>query len=410
MKPHKSESQKRIAVCSIGNPLASSTWSGTPANICRFLNAMGRLHHTVDASDYARPRIQQITTVASRLYYRSVFDPSGRGRFHRYLRARHVNALLKEVHSTDVLHMSTLDLPLAMQRSGVRHYLFCDTTWDLWRALSAAGRLSSKRLLADSERLEQKAYSQMLHIFPISEYVRQNLITHYGIPPERVTAVGTGRGAIKPYDGPKDYENCTILFVAKERFEDKGGSLLVEGFKRAWQRNPRLRLIVVGDERYRESIGNVQNIEVYGFIPFQRLQDLFNRASLFAMPAVNEPWGLVYLEALSCKTPVMGLNRNAFPEITQRGRFGFCLEDATAEAVAEALLDAFRDPDRLARMGAEGQEYCVRNFTWERTVQRIVDTIDGPSVARTREDDEGTALALGQPLESSAVIRKRHVV
>jgi len=321
-----------------------------------------------------------------------LFDPSGRGRFHRYLRARYVNSLLKEVPSTDVLHMSTLDLPVIGHRPGVRHYLFCDTTWDLWRGLSGVDRLFSKRLLADSERLEQKAYQQMSHIFPISEYVRQNLITHYRIPTERVTVVGTGRGAIKPYNGSKDYENGTILFVAKERFEDKGGSLLVEGFKRARRKNSRLRLVILGDERYRESIGNVENVEVHGFVPLQQLQDLFNSASLFAMPAVNEPWGLVYLEALSCKTPVMGLNRNALPEITQQGRFGFCLENATPDAVADALLEAFRDPLRLARMGAEGQEYCVQNFTWERTVQRIIETIDLEGTPPINETYKGTGM------------------
>ena len=368
-------SNKKIAVCGLGNPLAPSTWSGTPANICRSLSEMARLNATLDSSAYAHPRIKQVTHRVSNLYYRCSFD-TGRGRFERYLRARYVNAFFRAGNSTDVLHTGTLDLPLPILSPGIRHYLFCDSTWDLWRHGSSNISLYSDKLLADAERLEQMSYRQMSHIFPISEYVRQNLITHYHIPPERITVVGTGRGAIKPYTGPKDYQNCTILFVAKGRFEDKGGKLLIEGFKRAWQRNSRLRLIIVGDERHRKLIGDVQNVEVHGFVSLERLQDFFNRASLFAMPAVNEPWGLAYLEALSCKTPVMGLNRNALPEITQHGRFGFCLNDATAGAVAEVLLDACSHPERLAQMGSDGQEYCLRSFTWERTVKRILETID----------------------------------
>src|SRR6185436_4212960 len=170
--------------------------------------------------------------------------------------------------------------------------------------------LYSDRLLADAERLEDAAYRQMAHVFTISEYVRQNLISHFQVRPERITVVGTGRGAIQPYHGPKDYQNHTILFVAKGRFEDKGCVLLLEALKLARQREPRLKLIVVGDERSRKVAEGIPNVEVHGYVALETLQSFFNQASLFAMPAQNEPWGLVFLEALSCKTPVLGLNRN----------------------------------------------------------------------------------------------------
>jgi glycosyltransferase involved in cell wall biosynthesis len=77
----------------------------------------------------------------------------------------------------------------------------------------------------------------------------------------------------------------------------------------------------------------------------------------------------------------MGLDRNALPEITQQGRFGFCIGDATAHGVADALLEAFRLPERLAQMGAEGQKACLENFTWENTVKRIIDGIDNCNAA-----------------------------
>jgi len=113
-----------------------------------------------------------------------------------------------------------------------------------------------------------------------------------------------------------------------------------------------------------------------GFVPLEDLQAAFERASLFAMPAAHEPWGLAYLEALSCRVPVMGLRRNALPELTQHGRFGFCLDQATPDAVAAALVDAFSDAGRLARMGLAGQAFVVERFTWEATVDRMLERID----------------------------------
>src|SRR5262249_12856744 len=174
-----------------------------------------------------------------------------------------------------------------------------------------------------------------------------------------------------------DYADRTVLFVAKERPADKGGLLLIEGFRRALARDPRLKLVMVGDEALREHTAGVPNIVMRGFVPLEDLQAAFERASLFAMPAAPEPWGLAYLEALSCRVPVLGLKRNALPELTGHGRFGFCLDEATPDRVAATLLDAFADTDRLARMGAEGQTFVVQRFTWEATVDRILERIDG---------------------------------
>lgn len=272
--------------------------------------------------------------------------------------------------------MGSFDLPLPSVDSTVRHYLYCDASWEMWRAGGSSTHAYTARQLVDADRLERMAYAQMTHLFTTGECVKTHLIAHYGISPDLITAVGTGRGAIAPYAGPKDYASGAILFVAKERQADKGGRLLVEGFQLAREKNPRLRLIMAGDDAHRETARDTPGVDVYSFIPLEQLQTLFNDAALFAMPANHEPWGLAYLEALSCRTPVLGLARNALPEITQNGRFGFCVDVASPARIAAALLDAFADPARLERMGTEGQAYVLNRFTWEGTVARMLEVID----------------------------------
>jgi glycosyltransferase involved in cell wall biosynthesis len=343
------------------------------------LEAKGRLGPTFDSSAYAGPRVKLWIDRMSRVYYGSRFETM-RGRFERDLRARRSSAFFARLGVHDVLHMGSADLPLprVLDRGGTRHYIYCDATWDLWRRGSSDANQYAPRLAADADRLERRAYHQLAHIFTTGEHVRDNLVAHYGVPSARVTVVGTGRGAIRPYDGPKDYADRLILFVAKERPADKGGVLLIEGFRRAVARDARLKLLMIGDQSLREHTDGVPNVEMRGFVPLEELQDAFERASLFAMPAAHEPWGLAYLEALSCRAPVLGLKRNALPELTGQGRFGVCLDDATPDGVAAALADAFADTGRLARMGAEGQAFVVERFTWEATVDRILERIDAP--------------------------------
>ena len=250
-----------------------------------------------------------------------------------------------------------------------------DGTWNLWRAYASDRAAISVRLSRDIEELDRASYHAVDHIFTIGEYVRQDLITTYGVPAGKITTVGSGRGGILPYHGSKDYGNGHILFVAKDRFVDKGGENLLAGFALAHQRHPALRLVLAGREEYLQRAADQPGVTAYGHISLAELQALFEGASLFAMPAVNEPWGLVYLEALSCRVPILGLRRLSLPELTGNGRYGFCLETAEPAEIADTLCRAFADPAALAAMGAAGQAFCLDTFTWEHTVRRIVETI-----------------------------------
>jgi glycosyltransferase involved in cell wall biosynthesis len=222
-----------------------------------------------------------------------------------------------------------------------------------------------------ADELERAAYHQMEHIFPIGCYVTENLVDHYGVESTRITPVGSGTSRVTPYHGEKDYRNGHILTVAKDRFEDKGGKLLLEAFQLARRTHPNLKLVVVGSRANARFVREPANVIVTGFVPDVELQRLFEGAALFAMPALNEPWGLVFLEALACKTPVLGLARNALPEMTANGRYGFLVNEATSGAVASALLEALGEPDRLRHMGIEGQAHCLRTYSWDAVAERI---------------------------------------
>ena len=133
----------------------------------------------------------------------------------------------------------------------MKHYLYCDHSWALARAHHIDVCRYNKRAMAAFEQAEREALDGLTHVFTFGGYVRDNLIAHYGLPPEKVTAVGSGMGAIEPYYGPKNYAKPALLFVAKHLFQAKGGLLLLEAFDPAHRRRPDLRLTIVGDERSR---------------------------------------------------------------------------------------------------------------------------------------------------------------
>jgi glycosyltransferase involved in cell wall biosynthesis len=84
---------------------------------------------------------------------------------------------------------------------------------------------------------------------------------------------------------------------------------------------PQLRLLIVGQNSYPGLTNDVPGLRLCGHISREELQRLFQESALFAMPAYSEPWGMVYLEALISKTPILGLRRTALPEFTGNGRW-----------------------------------------------------------------------------------------
>jgi glycosyltransferase involved in cell wall biosynthesis len=272
----------------------------------------------------------------------------------------------------DVIHTGTFDLPVPDTGGRVRHYLYCDHTWALSRRHHVHADRFTRRALDAYESAEREALSGLTHIFTFGAYVRDNLIAHYGIAPERVTAVGSGMGAITPYDGSKQFQEPRLLFVAKHLFKAKGGPLLLAAFEQAIQQRPDLTLTVVADESARRLVPPTRGVQFHSQLPWEELQRLFRTATLLVQPMLNDPWGQVYLEAMISRTPVMGLARNGLPELVDGGRHGFLVDRADPQALAQAILCAVSDPQRLARMAVAGQRYVLAMHSWDRVAERVL--------------------------------------
>lgn len=354
-----------IALASIGDPRGSQTWSGTPRNLILALEAAGCCVTTVD--------LQLPAVWVAALKGLSL----GTGMGTHYLRTRAARRVvgaqgrLRNVvrQHKPVIHMGTQTMPVAPRSANERHFVYMDSTFHMLCERGLTRYSARQRMRFDD--LERKSLHGAEHLFPISEYVRDDLIEHYGVPAERITVAGTGRGKVSPYLGPKRYRDGSILFVAKERFEEKGGRLLLDAFRHAAQVHPKLTLVMVCEPQYQPLVESVPNAIFKTSLPWSELEGLFQQAALFAMPALHEPWGLVYLEALASRCPVVGLDRNALPEITGGGKYGFLAGQATPEAIGDVLIRAFADAPRLQAMGAAGQEHCLATYSWTRTAALI---------------------------------------
>jgi glycosyltransferase involved in cell wall biosynthesis len=382
-----------LAVASFGDPRNPRTWSGTSRAI---ISALERIDVRVEGIDISLiPKTERFFYCAAFHLWRfnagnigdwlQLLGTEARSDFNlmrrlRNRRARYLAAELAKRSLHQVLHMVQYSIPVDGPPDGIDHFLMLDGNAHLESQFLPSVQRPPHVTRALIE-IEHKIFSQVKHFFVTSEHLREDLIRSYRIEPSRITRVGTGR-SLEPFRGPKDYSRGHILFTAKARFGEKGGFLLAEAFKIAHARNPDLRLVIVGNESHRKALGSIPGVTVHGHLPAEKLHELFHTAALYAMPALAEPWGLVYLEALASKTPLLGLRRLALPEFTNSGRFGFLVDEPTPEAVANQLLNAMSNPDRLRRMGEEGQAWSVAKYSWDGVAQRIAHELYAETPAR----------------------------
>jgi phosphatidylinositol alpha-1,6-mannosyltransferase len=78
---------------------------------------------------------------------------------------------------------------------------------------------------------------------------------------------------------------------------------------------------------------------------------------------------LVFLEAASTAIPVLAGDSGGSPETVIPGETGFVV--SSVSDIREGLEILLSDPVRAGEMGRNGREFVMREFTWDRVVQRL---------------------------------------
>jgi len=108
-------------------------------------------------------------------------------------------------------------------------------------------------------------------------------------------------------------------------------------------------------------------------LPKPDVIQLLSHATVFAIPSVYEPLGIVNLEAMACGTAVVGSRTGGIPEVVADGETGLLVPPGEPEPLAEALNVLLRDPDRAEAMGQAGRKRAVSEFGWPAIAAQTAD-------------------------------------
>src|SRR5574341_68182 len=174
-----------------------------------------------------------------------------------------------------------------------------------------------------------------------------------------------------------------ILFVGR-LVERKGVKYLIDAFRLLVQKSDCL-LYLVGDgpekpnvEKQVQNTGLQNKVILTGQIPEKDLQKRYQHCSVFVLPAIidskgdTEGLGVVLIEALNYKKPVIASAVGGIPDIVIDSQTGLLVPQKDPQKLADAILRVLQDTALSKRLGENGYHHCQKHFSWESITQELI--------------------------------------
>lgn len=221
----------------------------------------------------------------------------------------------------------------------------------------------------------------------ISEAVRQFMIRVEFAPPSKIRTIHYGLDANTMPTVP-DIRNRLraelglapdVLVVGSvcRLIEQKGLVYALQAFRHIADISS-AHYVLVGDGPLREalsaqavSLGIADRVHFLGWRPDARA--LYPAFDVFLMPSLWEGFGLVILEAMAARLPVIASRVSALPEIVADGVTGYHSVPGDPTSIATRLRTLLTDPHQRRAMGEAGYQRLRNEFSNQRMIDRTIE-------------------------------------
>ena len=223
---------------------------------------------------------------------------------------------------------------------------------------------------------EKIALENADRIVAVSQGSKKDVLEHFTVDPSRVRVIHNGidLDLYRPVttDGTRkafEIDGPYILFVGRTS-RQKGMDHLIDAMDMV---DPGVKLVCctsapdtkeIEQEIAAKIAKQPRVLWINSLLREDQYVELYSNASVFVCPSVYEPFGIINLEAMACKTPIVASAVGGILETVVDGETGTLVEPGNPKAIAGAVNDLIRDPERAARYGENGRRRVERHFSW----------------------------------------------
>lgn len=221
-------------------------------------------------------------------------------------------------------------------------------------------------------------------VIAVSEEMKADIIKAYQVPAEKITVIHNGIDLNlyhpvndRSYLDEQGIDYPYLLFVGRIS-RQKGIIQLLEAMARLDQ----VHLVLCAgspdtpelEREVREKVqGNPYLKWINEMVPKEKVIQLYSHAEAFICPSIYEPFGIINLEAMACKAPVIASRVGGIKEVVVDGETGFLVDPDNPEQLAGKIKLLLNSPELAAKFKETGRKRVEDHFSWETIASRTVE-------------------------------------
>jgi glycogen synthase len=226
-----------------------------------------------------------------------------------------------------------------------------------------------------------------------SDYMMQHVKWAFGLPNDKLVMVPNG---VNPhvYDGLEKQdltafrrifalpEEKIVLYVGRLVYE-KGIHILINAVPKVLEK-VNAKFVIVGSGYMKEQLSNIvksmgleHKVLFTGFVEEENLLKLQKCADVSVVPSLFEPFGIVALEAMAAKSPIVVSDTGGLSEIVDHDLSGIKAYPNNADSLAWGITKILLDKNFRNRVIENAYKKILEKYDWNKIAQQTRHVYEG---------------------------------
>lgn len=219
-----------------------------------------------------------------------------------------------------------------------------------------------------------------------SHYMHREIRHVFQAPVDKLNIIPNGVNpqnfVVQQYNVNRDHYAAPyekIVFYVGRLVREKGVQVLIDAIPKVLHYHPHTKFIIAGKgpyeinlKRQAKRLGMEQHVYFTGYIDDHTRNNLYHFADVAVFPSLYEPFGIVALEGMAAKTPVVVSDTGGLGEIINHGVNGLKAYTGNENSLADNILHILLNPQGANQMKEQAYQEVVEKYNWQNIAEQTI--------------------------------------
>lgn len=163
-----------------------------------------------------------------------------------------------------------------------------------------------------------------------------------------------------------------ILLTVGSLIKTKGIDISIKAVSKLVVKYPEIKYYIIGEGEQKDELLNLverlnlkKHVYFLGRLHHNEVIQYMINSDIFVLPSWQEGFGVVYIEAMSCGIPVIGVKGEGIEDVIEHNYNGFLVEPKNINDIINTVEFILSNPDKSSAIAKNGEITVKNNFTWK---------------------------------------------